>query len=206
MAKSNTVWKIRDTKTGLFWNGDSTGCNHKIGTRFHTRNLLDETVERINNSRAKYQKGFPAHWEVLEVELHETVTWRMTGRAALVNAQLYHGMYGILDERIELGYGQGKSGANTFISLRQGQEFDLWPYMGLRRHKFQQSWKSFVDTLAPLGVLEKDMKRGPNGWVLFADKEVATMARMADTLKGVVEVNELRIAFARKFKFKTEDI
>lgn len=205
MAKSNTCWKIRDTTTGLFWSGDKTGCAHEIGTRFHTKNLLNDTVQRISRDKRHYPKGFPEHWEVLEVELSETVTWTISGRNALIEAALVNDLPIIFDDRFQFDYGERKAGVNIFLNLRRDGLFDTWPYMGLRRNPDKQSWSSFVNQLASYGISEKEIGRRGR-WALFATKEAAAMARMADMLKGVAEIKDIRITFARRFGFKTEEI
>lgn len=203
LSKTNICWKIRDTVTGLFWNGYSNGCNHEIGTRFDRRSTLDDTVSSIIKRDGK----FPAVWEVLEVQISETVVSAMSGADTRIDAMIEGNLDKILGERFYPTSRQVISGWKLFRRMRRKGEFEAWPFIALRSDNYAKSWNVFRARMEELGVPATDrMSREENGWVLFKNKEAAVMARFADTLKGLGEVAELRLAFAQKIGVPVDNI
>jgi hypothetical protein len=78
--------------------------------------------------------------------------------------------------------------------------------MGLRAGESANSWNKFKAHMKPLGIDNSRMKRHDGGWAVFADKEAVTAAKLSGTMHQVFEVNELRIALARKLGVPTESI
>jgi hypothetical protein len=193
VSRVNTCWKIVDTETGLFWNGYNAQCNHVVGTRFERRSSLDDAV--------KYcilHGGFPKTWDVVEVRLSETEMGRLRGEDVVIDYQIETELPKILKQRFSCNETETGHGVTLFRRMRRKGEFDACPFIGLRSGKYTHSWPTFKSALKGVtGDLTGRLQAETGGWVLFADKEAATMARLTDTLKGVGEIKELKIAFSR---------
>lgn len=207
ISRTNICWKIRDTETGFFWNGYSHRCNHEIGTRFDRRSALDDTIKHLWRVGGRDPgRGFPLTWEVVEVQLSEAEREIMSGPDAIVDLQIEEHMGNIVTQRFSAGGREVASGWKLFRRLRRQHEFDQWACIGLRNKKFQR-WNDVKATMKPLGIdTVARCENNENGWILFKDSEAATMARMADMLKGVGEVEELRVAFAQAIGIPLERI
>ena len=192
MTAVNTVWKIRDTKTGLFWNGYRSECDHAIGTRFERRASIDDVVKRI----IQKHKGFPPDWEVQVVQLSESVTRRFDYIDAFVDAQIMEKFPDLLSKR-GCQY-SSVHGAKLFRKMRLDGAFEQWPYIGLRKRLYASSWPQFTSTVKPLGLPKSRVKAFEGGWAHFADKDAVMIAKLADTMDQVFTVEDLRVAFAEK--------
>ena len=81
MTAANVAYKIKDSKTGLYWGGRK-GCVEKIGTRFVTISALNSTILNIK----KDKRGiWPSHWMIETVRLTETVIAVRTGNQVIID-------------------------------------------------------------------------------------------------------------------------
>jgi hypothetical protein len=202
MTATNTVWKIVDESTGLFWNGYKSECNDKIGTRFTRRSSLDDTIAAILR---KYKGTFPPTWQVQKIQLIEHVENTMDAKSTRIDALIDENFPEVLSKRGCSSH--VPTGARLFRKLRQENWFDVWPYIGLRRPQYRSSWPKFSENMRNLSIhVRSEVKAFPNGWVMFASKDTMMAAKLADMMDHVFDINDLREDFAKRIKAKLEDV
>lgn len=186
MSRTNVVYKIRDKDTGLFWGGDRVRCTHHIGTRFVRLDELEGRVMWIT----RYEGGWPDNWEVVKVELSETVLEVIDPRTIQLKRLIETEFPKILRNRgVEFHV---VSGAHIFIELRAKRELRDWPFMGVlpTENRYTRA-KWFHDKMLSIGV-ERDryMRRGM-GWLTFRDESAAVASKLVDAAGVIVQMHDV---------------
>jgi hypothetical protein len=197
MSAINKAFKIRDTATGLFFSGST--CHATIGTRFVKRDSLDFVISKTILKLGEW----PIKWEVVTVELSETEIEVVSPEQVVIDYRLKTELPLVLKER---GTPWKSSLVDLFIKLRRQHQLSDWPFIGMRRPKYQSSWHSFRLALKVLNIEPPRIAPAENGLVLFSDQNAAVASRMADLLDGVWDTDGLRVDLAERFGVGVEMI
>lgn len=189
MAKK--LFKVRDTVTGKYWNGDvrctaftDTGNSWKSKDR--VENAISWLVRYRSSFGANLPKLLPETWEIVEVELKEVET----GTNELTSFLKYVTMKEAADRQI--------SGAGNFMEMMRRKGvldniefiFKLKPSEGSRWVDFDRI-KEARAHLRQLGVKTRTF-REHNGMFGMMDRQQALRARLVLDVDGVVDLGELR--------------
>lgn len=185
MTAANTVFKIKDTKTGLYWGGSGF---EKIGTRYVTKPKLDEAIARIRKNKHRW----PDHFVIETVHLIETVVETRTGPQVIID----HAFTGLMRDAISkrgCDFYHAEAAASLIDGMRRKGGFD-WPYMVLTLTHDRdgnavrpKDLRAFIK--ANGGDPRKVQKHG-RGWWSVADLSTATLMRMNGDVTMMIDVNK----------------
>lgn len=191
MAKK--LFKVRDTATGKYWNGDvrCTAFND-TGNSWKTKDRVENAVSWLIRYRSSFGSTLPTlmpeTWEIVEVELKEVET----GSSELTTFLKFVDMKEKADKQI--------SGAGNFMEVMRRKDvldkiefiFKLKPSEGSRWVDFDRI-KEARAHLRQLGVKTRTF-REYNGMFGMMDRQQALRARLVLDVDGVVDLGALRDA------------
>ena len=199
MTRSNLVYKIRDNATGLFWGGKN-GCDAKIGTRFATRSSLDGTVTTIIAKK----KGWPESWEVLRVELGETVLETISARSVVIDTAMSLGQDHLRKIFLERGARDPGDGQKAFRELWRLHTLKNWAFIAERNARY--NYRDFRREMISIGVKDTRFANCQNGWCVFTDAEAATMAKMKEQVRHFFSIDDIRHSLANRLGVSVDDL
>lgn len=186
MSITNDIWKIKDTKTGLYWGGPIVECSHDIGTRFVCRNSLDVAVRSISQKKGR----FPDHWVIERVRLHETIEYTIPASSVNIDHLIGPAVDGILKSR---GFHESRVhliGVAVRCLRRETRLHDV-AVIAIRDKKYRGSWSKLRKALEELGVSKDRFNRfaqGPGDCMTFKDDAGAMVAIMGEVVSDVIDV------------------
>lgn len=189
MAKK--LFKVRDTVTGKYWNGDVRCTTFTdSGYSWKTKDRVESAISWLVRYRASFGSQLPQllpeTWEIVEVELKEVES----GTSELTTFLKYVTMKETADKQI--------SGAGGFMDMMRRKGvldniefiFKLKPAEGSRWVDFDRI-KEARAHLRQLGVKTRTF-REHNGMFGMMDRQQALRARLVLDVEGVVDLGELR--------------
>lgn len=204
MTAANTTFKIKDTKTGLYWGGGKGF--EKVGTRFVTQGKLGEAIARI---RRENRNSWPMHYIVETVQLTETVVGSRTGPQVIVD----HAFTGLMREAISkrgCEFYHAEAAASVIDEMRRTGGFNDAPYMVLAPTNDRdgnpvrsQDLRAFLKANGGDPLKVKKMARG---WWTVADLSTATLMRMNGDVTMMIDVNKNVEDVARILKSSPEEL
>lgn len=205
MTAANTTFKIKDTKTGLYWGGGKGF--EKVGTRFVTQAKLGETVERI---RRDNRGSWPMHYIIETVQLKETVVGSRTGPQVIVDLA-FTGMMREAIAKRGCEFYHAEAAATVIDEMRRSGGFQRAPYMVLAptlafhncNPVHPQDLRAFLKANGGDPLKVKKMTRG---WWTVADLSTATLLRMNSDVTMVIDVNKNVEDVARILKSSPKEL
>lgn len=203
MTAANTTYKIKDTKTGLYWGGGKGF--EKVGTRFVTQSKLDSTITRI-----KREKGcWPSHYVIETVQLTEQVVETRTGPQVIAD----HAFSGLMRDAIAkrgCNFYLAEGAASVIDAMRRSGGFDSAPFMVLAPTSDGDGnpvrpgdLRGFVKTH---GGDPRKVQKKARGWWTVADLSTATLMRMNSDVSMMIDVQKNVEDVARALKVSPEEL
>lgn len=189
------VWKIRDSKTGLYWDGYNNECSHPIGTRFVRSSVVHETILRIHALKKEGKiRGEPLDWEVVYVELVEEDR-HVSSMGEAIRDHL--ALKATRDVMLEMGcpYMARDTATFAFHLMYERRNYE-WVAIGVKSDT--KSWSGLKRLLKKYDISEDRLSRKSDGVYLLRDPTIVMMLRSNDFFQVVLGTDEIKERVERK--------
>lgn len=194
MTATAFVWKIRDKKTGLFWNGYKDECSHPIGTRFTRGASLQGTLVEIGKAKAAGKlRGNIDDWEIVYTELEEKYHKTQPVLGALMDAQVQSKLVYVMSD-----LGCSYSGEASLVVGNVYANGEMTEWTAMARLGESSSWRKMKEATKKYKIEDRAYQRMQHGWYLLKDSTTILLLRTHGLFDLVISFESIKKGLTEK--------